>query len=340
MFRCVLSFLLVILLSSSCGTDILQDQEWNIETADVVQGLPDFDDIPSIDNPTYTTISEVNLADDALVIVAMIDGVIKIYPVNILVYHEVINEANEALIYSTLTGSSNLWRRIVDGVRLDFGLSGYLYNNNVLVYDKTTNSLWSQILGQSVTGSYINRDITHINTVETTWATAKTAYPNAPVLSEDTGFARAYAEYPYGDYREVRDILLPFNQDYLDERIPTKESVLSIMSDSSALVYRYTNLPVSGVTLFEDQFEDRDIIVIGHKESNYLTAFYPESGVNYNVVENNLPVVFSDNSGNEYDLFGNVVSGPNIGTTLSAPKTMTGYWFVFPAFYPKIEIRN
>ena len=325
----------------SCGTDIIRDQEWNINTSDIEKSLGDADDVPALSNPRYKTLTEMEdfMEDDDLVIVANVDGSIKIFPTKILVYHEAVNETNELIFYSTLTGTSSMWRRVVDGERLDFGISAYSHNNNSLLYDKTTGSYWSQVLSKSVSGQYIGTEISHFNVLETTWATAKLAYANAPVLSTDTGFARAYDVYPYGSYRDNDDLILPFNMDYLDTRLPPKHRVLGILGDSTSLAYAYSNLPSTGMFLYEDVIDNQEIIVIGSQDQNILVAFEKEAGVSYTAVDNELPVIFSDGDGNQYNLFGEVLLGPDLGTTLSAPRTMAGYWFMFPAYYDDIEIR-
>ncbi len=336
----ILFIICISIIIIGCGTDLLQDQEWSVNINDIEQGLRNRDDIPAIDNPRYKTLSEVDYMNDQdQVLVANVNGDIKIYPIKILVYHELINESNELISYSTLTGTSSMWRRIVDGVRLDFGVSEFTLNNNLIMYDQTTTSFWSQLLSRSISGTYINTVLPSINVLETHWATAKTAYPDAPVLSIDTGFARAYDVYPYGDYREERDFILPFNMDYLDNRLLTKEKVLGILGDSTAIIYSYDDLPESDIFLTEDIIEENNIFVVGHKNQNYIASFYSTPGVTYTPVENALPIVFNDNLGNQYDLMGRVLAGPDLGTTLDTPKAMTGYWFIFPAFYENIEIR-
>jgi len=313
---------------------------WNVNINDIEQGLRNRDDIPALDNPRYKTLSEIDyMEDDDLVLVANVEGTIKIYPVKILVYHELINESNDLISYSTLTGTSKMWRRIVDGVRLDFGVSEYVLNNNLIMYDQTTSSFWSQLLSRCISGNYIDTKMPSINVLETHWATAKIAYPNAPVLDIDTGFARAYDVYPYGDYRDERDLILPFNMEYLDNRLLTKEKVLGILGDSTAIAYSYDDLPDTDIMLSEDVLEDENILVVGYKSQRYLAAFNRASGVNYTPVENALPIIFSDSNGNQYDLMGRVLTGPDVGLVLESPVAMTGYWFIFPAFYENIEVR-
>ena len=120
-------------------------------------GGPPKDGIPSIDDPIFAPIDESGFMSDSDTIVGVeIDGEAKAYPLFILVWHEIVNDrvgdVPVSVTYCPLCYTSQVFERVIDGQEVEFGTSGKLYNSNLLMYDRFTESYWSQALGLAVTG--------------------------------------------------------------------------------------------------------------------------------------------------------------------------------------------
>jgi len=131
----------------------------------------------------------------------------RAYPHFILDWHEIVNDRvgdiHIAVTYCPLTGTGIGWEREINGSVTTFGVSGLLFNSNLIPYDRNTDSNWSQIRLDCVNGDLIGTEAeTHV-LVETTW---KTMYPKTLVMSMNTGYNRSYGNYPYGNYRTAREI--------------------------------------------------------------------------------------------------------------------------------------
>ncbi len=332
--------LFLILLALGCSRNGDTQGEWSIPSDEVLDGGPGKDGIPSIDNPNFISISEVDfLSDDDLVIGMVIDGQAKAYPHPILDWHEIINDElgshKVAMTYCPLTGTGVPWDRVVNGAETTFGVSGKLYNTNLLPFDRETESYWSQIRLDCVNGALRGETAEVFASIETTWATWKQAYPQSLVVSTDTGFSRNYQNYPYGDYR-TNDNNIIFPVSITDERLPAKERVLGLLTPSENKVY--------SIELFEedrviyDRVGGADYAIIGSKDHNYIVAIANSSGAVWSAVNGQLPVIAEDNEGNRLTLSGLIDSGPQEGVQLEQPTAFIGYFFSFGAFYEGIGI--
>ena len=115
--------------------------------------------LPAIDEPNFLLHPEkARLRDSHQVLGVFYNGIAKAYPISIMNWHEVVNDSYGAdpvvVTFCPLCGSGMAFTANVKGISLRFGVSGLLYNSDVLLYDRKSNSLWSQILGQGVTGKY------------------------------------------------------------------------------------------------------------------------------------------------------------------------------------------
>jgi len=220
--------------------------EWLIPRNRVVDGGPGKDGIPALSNPQFVTVSQATyLSDNDLVVGYRKGNDIRAYSHNILNWHEIINDDvtgdKLAVVYCPLTGTATGWNRMLSSGETTFGVSGLVYNTNVIPYDRKTNSNWSQMLLKSVNGSLSGTEVSNFQVIETAWKTWKEMFPNSKVISTSTGFNRNYSSYPYGDYRTNHNSLL-FSIEPDDGRIPRKERVLGIIKEGKSKVYRFSSL--------------------------------------------------------------------------------------------------
>jgi hypothetical protein len=119
-------------------------------------------------------------------------------------------------------------------------VSGLLYNSDVLLYDRQTESLWSQILSKGISGKMINKSLQILPSSHTSWQSWKQKHPNTKVLSKDTGFARNYDRTPYGSYTKNEKIYFPLA--FKSKRYHPKERVLGITINGQHKVYPFSEL--------------------------------------------------------------------------------------------------
>jgi len=258
-------------------------------------------------------------------------------------YHEIVNENFNnnpiAITYCPLTGTAIGWQSEINNIKLDLGVSGLLYNNNLIAFDRNTGTLISQMLSRGINGSLSEEEARNINLVEMNIDSWKNLYPNAKVLSFDTGFDRDYQRYPYGNYRTVNDLLFP--QQIIDKRLFAKERVLGVKESNAAKAFRFSTVENS---LVESNIGGKDIIIFtGPGGSSYLQAYYAEASygkLSFEKVSDNSKAVAKDQFNNRYDIFGQVIEGPNAGAQLGAPVAYIGYWVAWSSFEKNIPIYN
>lgn len=224
-----------------------------IPLADIRAGGPPRDGIPSIDRPKFIPAARVKYLDsDDMVVSVTHARETRAYPLRILVWHEIVNDRIDDLAinvsYCPLCGSSMVFDRTIEGRTLEFGVSGLLYQSDVLMYDRQTESLWSQLEMAAVSGPQVGRKLRLLPAQHMTWRAWKREHANGLVLSTDTGHNRDYGRQPYGDYERSPRLIFPVNSHRKD--LPTKAWVAGVVIDGVARAYPHDRLP-DGV-LIED----------------------------------------------------------------------------------------
>lgn len=140
-----------------------------------------------------------------------------------------------AITYCPLCYSTAAFVREVNGTTVQFGTSGKLYNNNLVMYDRLTKSLWSQIWGVAIAGNLTGHKLQKVPIDVVTWGEWKKLYPQTMVLSRQTGFNRDYSVDPYYGYFTSSQIWFPLS--HLDKRLPPKTVVLGLAFGSASKAY-------------------------------------------------------------------------------------------------------
>ncbi len=223
----------------------------SIPVAEILQGGPPKDGIPAIDDPVFVGAKEAGFlsAQDRVIGIAR-HGIAKAYPIAILNWHEIVNDriGPEAIVvtYCPLCGTGMVFSAEDE---LSFGVSGLLYNNNVLMYDRQTESLWSQLKMEAVTGKYQGDELQQLPASHTTLGEWEARFPESLVLSERTGFDRDYSHDPYFVYRHSSDVHFPFST--RERRYHLKELVIGVRIGDEAWAWPFVELaraegPVTG----------------------------------------------------------------------------------------------
>lgn len=217
-----------------------------IPIADIRAGGPPRDGIPSIDRPKFIAAARVKyLVPDDMVVSFSHAGETRAYPLRILVWHEIVNDRFGDLAinvsYCPLCGTAMVFDRTIDGRTLEFGVSGLLYQSDVLMYDRQTESLWSQLEMAAVSGPQVGRKLRLLPAQHMTWRAWKKEHPNGLVLSTDTGHDRDYGRQPYADYEQSPRLIFPVNSNRTD--LPTKAWVAGVVINGVARAYPHDRLP-------------------------------------------------------------------------------------------------
>lgn len=207
-------------------------------------GGPPRDGIPAIDHPRFVDAVRAGLAPADRILGLALGGMARAYPVRILNWHEIVNdrlgERPVAVTYCPLCGTGIAFDARVAGREASFGVSGLLYNSDVLLHDRGTESLWSQILGRAVAGPLKGTELQSLPLTHTSWSAWHERHPRTEVLSVETGFARDYARDPYDGYDKVPRLM--FDVQHRDERLPLKAWVLGLVIDGQARAYPFDRL--------------------------------------------------------------------------------------------------
>jgi len=327
----------------------------------IVSGGPGKDGIPSLTNPEVVTraVADSFMRDDDMVLGVVINGEARAYPHGILWWHEIVNDVLGGrpilVTFCPLTGSGIVYDPVFDGSARNFGVSGLLFDNNLIMFDRTTDSLWSQMRLDSICGAMSGTRPPLVPVVQSTWAAWKTLQPETTVVSRDTGFARNYTVYPYGSYDDIASTQLLFPHTTLDGRLPMKENVLGITHEGVSRAYSMTRMTTAGPRLaINDDVNGRPVLVVHDALGKLVVPFdrrLPAPPENPQAERKRLTfdVLPSDailfqlqdrETGSVWNLNGVAVAGPLQGERLQKIATFTSFWFAMASFRPGTEIHG
>jgi len=298
-------------------------------------GGPPKDGIPSIDNPVFAEISNSQFMSDSDTVIGLeINGEAKAYPLFILVWHEIVNDnvggTPVAVTYCPLCYTNQVFERVIDGQEVEFGTSGKLYNSNLLMYDRYTESYWSQALGIAVKGELSGYKLNLVPFDVITWGDWKTLHPDTMVLTTDTGHIRSYATDPYGNYYTEPRILFPV--EHSDDRMHPKEIILGFNQDGIYKAYKQNDIE-SNVIINDS---------IGKIPVTLFSLFSQNSRAFERTLDGQvLDFVYVDNkiidtqTNSEWNYDGLSISGEYEGKQLVRMSIEPGFWFEWVAFHPQ-----
>ncbi len=203
----------------------------------VLSGGPAKDGIPAIDVPTFVPLTSVSLREDIEAVVLTDGETIKVYPYNILTWHEIVNDTVAdvpvAVTFCPLCGSAIVYERTLAGKPTTFGVSGFLIDSNMVMYDRNSESLWQQSTGRALAGTHMGEVLKLAPFQLMRIADVKAQYPQALVLSEQTGYVRDYTYNPYAGYEETNETFFPLST--LDGRYHPK-TLFVVVRDGERVV--------------------------------------------------------------------------------------------------------
>jgi hypothetical protein len=229
----------------------------SVPVKEIYSGGPPKDGIPAIDHPVFLDARNAKfMAESARVIGVSRHGYAKAYPISILNWHEIVNDiiGSEPIVisYCPLCGTGMVFAA---NDALTFGVSGLLYNSDVLMYDRQSESLWSQLKMEAISGRHLGQKLDLLPASHTTWSDWLSRYPTTKVLSEPTGFHREYDRDPYAEYSLSSRLFFPVSS--LDHRYHPKEQVIGVTIGDRAWAWPFAELSLSSGIVKDE--------VAGHK---------------------------------------------------------------------------
>ena len=259
---------------------ILEDgTKYIIHPDKFLSGGPQKDGIPSIDNPKFVSASEaIWLPDKELGLGIVYKGEARFYPYRILVFHEIVNDKIQEdpilITYCPLCFTGIAFERRIDGEAVEFGVSGKLYNSELVMYDRKTDSYWPQSLGKAVVGSLTGTIIKKLPVDVSEWGSWKKVHSDTKVLSKDTGIypeSRYSGSNPYGQSGNFTSIGLQFPLENNDDRLPDYEIVYGIEVNGSFKAYKKSDL--EKLQTIEDLIAGEKIKLVYNKDLGSAKAF-------------------------------------------------------------------
>lgn len=166
----VIILLIGICLISKSQAQSLQGWKTNtdkslIDLGELKKGGPPKDGIPSIDSPKFVSPEEADswIFAQEPVIALEYKGVARAYPLQILIWHEIVNEEIKGdpilVTFCPLCYSALVFDRTVNGETHEFGVSGFLRHSDLVMFDRKTETLWQQFTGKAIVGDYVGKTL-------------------------------------------------------------------------------------------------------------------------------------------------------------------------------------
>ena len=349
-----------------------QQSEWRtdfsrhtVPLGEIVPGGPPKDGIPAIDRPNFETVRRADrwLQDREPVIVVEHGGTARAYPLQILIWHEIVNDRIGdlpiAVTYCPLCNTAIVFDRRHGDRVLDFGITGRLRHSDLVMYDRQTESWWQQATGEAIVGAFAGDTLRWLHAQMVSWAEYKAAHANGQVLSRETGVSRPYGTNPYAGYDAPQGSPLPgFFSGKGDNRLPAMERVVAVRMGSETVAYPFSRM--REVRVVNDVVGGRSLVVLWSPGmASALDDASVASGRDVGAsgvfdrrlctsglercrtltFETGPGGLFRDQeTGSSWNLLGRAVAGPLRGSRLDALPFGDYFWFAWAVFRPETRV--
>lgn len=323
----------------------------SVPYAEIRGGGPPRDGIPPIDEPSFVSIDEADewLEDREPVIAVSIDGQAKAYPLQIMTWHEVVNDdlggVPIAVTFCPLCYAAIVFERPeVGGERLTFGTSGNLRNSDLVMWDRQTESWWQQFEGRAIVGKLTGKKLDKIAAAILSWAQLKELHPRSTVLSKDTGFDRRYGNNPYVGYDDIDNKPFLYEGKVGDALAPMAR-IIGVEIDDARRAYPADLVEKRGVvndelggvaiTLWHQggvASAVDEASIAASRDIGTTSVFVARSGDRPLTFERRGGTVTDRETGSTWDMAGRAIRGPLKGQELEALPSHQVFWFVWSAF--------
>ncbi len=314
------------------------------------------DGIPALTDPDFVregSAYAAYLKDEDLVLGLYVNGIAKAYPHNIGWHHEIINDVigNRHLVVTLcpLTGTGMVFNGQGEGDdRLELGVSGLLFNNNLVMYDRRhDDTLYPQMTHIGIKGFGTERELALMPVIETTWGNWKRLYPGTLVVSSasrGTYRSERYTVYPYAGYRNPGSApLFPLFPEPDDNPIvfdyPPKEMVLGVRFGSVVKAYPYSQMGGDQAAI-NDRIADHNVLVLYDATARMALPFSRDVG-NRTLTFDRMPstnrrfsfMLKDRETGTTWNQLGQALAGELEGNQLYQIPAHNAFWFAWATFW-------
>lgn len=329
----------------------------SVDFSEIISGGPPKDGIPAIDRPRFVSTREADewLEDVEPVVLFEHNGEVKAYPIQILMWHEIVNDKvggdPVAVTFCPLCNTAIAFLSKVDGQTTTFGTTGRLRYSNLIMYDRLTETWWQQASGKAIVGKMTGSQLEFLPASIISWEQFKQSHPDASVLSRETGYSRNYGVNPYVGYDNInRPPFLYFGPSTPDQLAPTAR-VLTVDLNGEAVAYPYDVM--AEVNVVNDTVGGQDIVVLWQPGvASALDTNRTATGRDVGTVVifsrelngETLDFVFEggqiqdQNTGSVWNVLGEAVSGKLAGERLVPVVAINHFWFSWAAFKPETRV--
>ena len=322
---------------------------------EIFSGGPNRDGIPPLDSPRFETVDSADLwiEDPEPVILLEINGDTRAYPLQILIWHEIVNdEVGEEPVVVTFCPLCNtalvFTRPEINGELLTFGTSGNLRLSDLVMWDRQTESWWQQFNGEAIVGDLTGTRLKFLPSGIISWEDFKTKHPEGQVLSVNTGFQRSYGRNPYAGYDNITSYPFAFVGD-LNDRLPPMARVLGILlEDGPGGAYSLDllkenlvlneNLGDTPISIFwkagTASAVDSGIISQGQDVGTTGVFLSTVDGQVLTFDANDDGTFTDQETSSTWDIFGEAIDGTLAGTRMMSLPHHDTFWFAWAAFVP------
>ena len=328
----------------------------SISLSELVSGGPPKDGIPAIDDPKFVSPQEAAkwVSPNEPVLVIDYADEVRAYPLQILVWHELVNDQIGDLplliSFCPLCNSAIAFDRRINGESYDFGVSGMLRNNCLVMFDRQTDSLWMQLTTEAIVGTLTGRRLKIVSSQGVPFEAFMKNFPDGKVLSKETGYSRPYGVSPYAGYESANGTLFPVG---FKKPIPVapKERLVTISIDGKTKAYPFPLLRRSKVITGRIQkkrfvifFDPSAVTAMGAEqiaESRKVGAvgvFSPELDGKQLKFRHKRGKIVDKDTGSTWNLFGVAMEGPLAGRRLEPIEHGVYYAFSWLVFNPDTDV--
>ena len=321
-------------------------------------GGPPPDGIPSIDDPVFHAAEGVDYLRSSDPVVALeINGDARAYPLDILIWHELVNDTvggvPVSVAYCPLCNSVTVYEREIEGQVLDFGVSGLLFNSSLVMYDRQTETLWSHFTGEPLYGALSETELVSIPSTIVGFGTWQEENPDGLVLNRQTGVTRDYGANPYPGYDDVNATPFLFEGE-VDGRFTAMTRVVGVENDEGTLAAAFPLLELREAGVATSTLGDESVVafwvpgsvsalddqqVSGGVDVGATGVFSPEldgqSLTFSSTTDADGDVTITDaETGSTWNIFGEATDGELAGSQLEQFIHIDTFWFAWIAFHP------
>ncbi len=311
------------------------------------------DAIAPIDNPQFESVAAGAewLDGRAPGVFVRYEGEARFYPLAILTQHEVVNDrigdVPIAVTYCPLCNTGIVFDRRIDGTTHRFGVSGLLRKSDLVMWDDITNSLWQQITGEGIVGTFAGAQLTIVPASIVSFSEFSETAPDGAVMSRNTGFNRAYGLNPY-EFYSSRGAPFGFFDEEVDDRFPALERVVGVSSGGVEKAYPFSVISDLGVV--NDVVAGTEVVVFwGGDTADALDSSRIDASqavgtaLAYSPIVDGQKLTFrqisdsvyeDDQTGTRWTILGVATDGPLAGELLELIVHRNEFWFAWAAFFP------